>query len=652
MDPVSTEVRDRRVCDKCRINKTKCNRQRPSCSRCVEHKWECAYSSLKRRPGPPKGYSLKARRLSTLQAQENPTPSYNPENTPCPSLPESDKSCTQVQNISLAGQVSTESNASTSPESSWKRFKLIDPDIGSTAEYGLHMRPQLSPQTELDLIEAFFRCVQPQFPLFQKHKFLCSYAAGQLQESLLSAVFAVSLSHSQNLEIAAMDLNRLSDEFAISAGQSLSVIAFSGAPAGVDDLKALFLLALYEQRNPPNRKAWFVTGSLVRLTFYCGLNRMENSECAFLESDLSKKVDIDGLRFLFWSIYILDTRCNLALGAPSNIDFDMVNTALPQGTIEDWTKGKPPQQAHDLIFLRNDLQQISDTVRRITRAWGKPDAVSEVDINFCIRVILQSRFREACNLEHMSTYCSAETIAKKWKTQFDLLTALRLALPAGYLDPKQNLFSVESRSSHAMRLHNLIELNHALRIMSMLKLEKSDDSDAWLRDWDIVINITDDVIEIIKQWDMRTVHLADPVIGFVVFMSMVVVHIDSKLDHRRGEAASDEEGSQIAWQLLLLFLHQLSTYWSLPKALIAAAENLRNAASCTLSIADASEILKLLRGPLRPYKSPRRAEDSWIPDPSNVSLGQDQCFQDLFGENDTNGYIGRYWSDFNILDSL
>ncbi|KAL7907567.1 hypothetical protein GGI35DRAFT_454413 [Trichoderma velutinum] len=44
-----------RVCDRCIRKKIKCDTQRPTCSRCFEHRHTCVYSYTRRRPGPARG---------------------------------------------------------------------------------------------------------------------------------------------------------------------------------------------------------------------------------------------------------------------------------------------------------------------------------------------------------------------------------------------------------------------------------------------------------------------------------------------------------------------------------------------------------------------------------------------------------------------
>ncbi|CZR56532.1 uncharacterized protein PAC_06421 [Phialocephala subalpina] len=538
------------------------------------------------------------------------------------------------------------------PESPWKSYRLIDADNSPALENELNLRPQLSTEAELELIEVFFQSIQPQYPLFQKPKFLCHYATGQLQESLLSAVFAISAAHSVNIEVVALGPSSVSDSYALSAWHACSGIMVSGAPAGVDDLQALFLLALFEFRNSPNRRACSLAGNLVRLAFYYGLHLIDGSDCTFVDRNGTNAAEIEELRYLWWSIYTLDTICNVAVAAPSNTDLDMVYTSLPSGTIENWTKGELSPHGGDRIFLRKDFQQMSDTLRRISKNWAKTDKNFEVDVNFSIRIMITSRLGEACNLQQLARYASTTSISHKWRAQSDFLAALRLALPAGYLEPKRGLASAESRSDHTIRLENLLEMTHGNRIFSMPKSQDPIDSESWLHDWRTAMDITDDIVQIAKNWDTRTIHLADPAIGYIVFVSMVMIHTDSRLDHLGGRSVLSEECSKNSWQLLVLFLHQLSTYWLLPKALLAAAENFRSAASSAISIADASEILKLLQKPLTFRKQHRRVENRWASGSSNVTLDGDHNRQDISYMNSLNPNFLQGWFNCNELGNF
>jgi hypothetical protein len=94
------------------------------------------------------------------------------------------------------------------------------------------------------------------------------------------------------------------------------------------------------------------------------------------------------------------------------------------------------------------------------------------------------------------------------------------------------------------------------------------DHDVWLRDWDATIGSVVDIVEIIKNWDPRTCNLADPAVSYIVFVAIVLVQIDIKLQSNQRRANQVENDAQNSSQLLTSFLHQLSNHWPLPKALL------------------------------------------------------------------------------------
>lgn len=121
-------------------------------------------------------------------------------------------------------------------------------------------------------------------------------------------MFAVSIATSTNIEIASLGFWNVSETFAFHAWQACSEIVVYGSPVTVDDLRTLFLLGLYEFRNSPNRKAWTVTGHLVRCAFHYGLHQIESADgCSFLDPERSTAEEREELRYLWWSIYTLDT---------------------------------------------------------------------------------------------------------------------------------------------------------------------------------------------------------------------------------------------------------------------------------------------------------------------------------------------------------
>ena len=362
-------------------------------------------------------------------------------------------------------------------------------------------------------IDVYFQSIQPHYPLFRKPEFLIQHASGEVQQNLLSAMFAVSIANSTNIEVAGLGFSSVSETFALYAWQACSDVVLYGSPAALEDLKTLFLLGLYEFRNAPNRKAWSVTGHLVRQAYHYGLHQVESpGACVFLDPESATVVEHEELRYLWWSIYTLDTCCNLTIATPSTIDLDMVNTYLPCDTVENWTNGRTLVSRKDPLILRGDIQGLSELAMRVSRIWRTMGTDCEADTNFATRVINTYILRETSNIRQLATHNFTKRAQQRSQTQSNLIAALRLALPASYLDPRRDLTSGEPPKSHTLRLVNLIEINFGNMWQHLPKPHEQAGSRQWLMDWCAAVDITEQIVDIVRHWDPGFVYLADPAV--------------------------------------------------------------------------------------------------------------------------------------------
>ena len=392
---------------------------------------------------------------------------------------------------------------------------------------------------------------------------------------MLSAIFAVSATKSVTQEVLALGVSKVGEVYASSAWQGCSAVLNSAIPATINDLKTIFLLSLYEFRKSPSQKAWANIGHLVRLSYHYGLHQIDNpTNCTFYEPGVTSPTDLEDWRYLWWSIYLLDTWCNATAATPSTIESDSLCTALPVGTIEDWTNGRetPTTTRH---FLSNDIEQLSNSLRRISSNWqscGKD--FSEVDVAFAIRVINTFQTREAVDLRRAANQNPKRSFDQRWQVLSTQLAVTRLALPPRYLDPRLDAASGESKHSHALRLLNLIELilTHLLVSMPKTSGQRVEESD-WLSDWESSMRNIDQIVRVIRSWDSQMCYLTDPCTSYIIFLAMVIIHIDSKLAIDRKKPAIQEDATRSSWQLLKLFLEQLSSDWLLPKTLIGKIES-------------------------------------------------------------------------------
>ena len=407
------------------------------------------------------------------------------------------------------------------------------------------------------------------YPLFRKHDLLYQYYTDQVPQPLLAAIFAVSANLTTNTRLVAQGSGELGEIYAGFVKRALSPILLSDSSATITDLRTMFLLALYEFRNNRSRRAWAVMGHLVQLAYQYGIHQVDNpTNCSFYDPETTSPEDLESWRYLWWSIFILDTCCNTTVAGPSNIDLDSLCTALPSGTIAEWTNGGKTLTPSIRTFLYDDLEVLTNLLRLVSLKWLNGTQESSVDVNFIVRIINTSQVREICSLFRAVDQNPTRNFEKRWQQSSIHTAALRLALPARYLNPQCIASSGESKRSHTLRIVNLFEINLCNMLVTMPRSVSEGDADnVWSDNWDASIAYVERIVEVVKHWDSGMCSFTDPAVGYIVFIAMIMIHIHQKLETNVGEQ-HDNENANSSFQLLRLFLQQLSQKWHLPHILI------------------------------------------------------------------------------------
>ena len=419
-------------------------------------------------------------------------------------------------------------------------------------------------------LQIYFESIQPLYPLFRKQDLLNQYNAGKIPQAVLSAIFAVSAALSMNAEIMMRGPTRVGEYYASLTRQACSPLCMSDVPVTINDLRALFLLALYEFRTSPNRRAWATAGHLVRLGYHYGLHQVDNvANCAFYEPDLTSSDELESWRYLWWSIYVLDTYCNATASTPSSIDLDSLCTALPAGSVDNWTNGGATTST-DRMFLRGDIEDILSLLRKISSNWlHENEYESGVDANFVIRLIITWQVREVFHLRRAVNQNPAGNFERKYQSILTQLAAIRLALPVSYLDAQRRASMGERKHDHALRLVNLLEMQIShLPVALPGSSVHLTQNEAWRANWDFSLVMVDEIVQIVRNWSPGMQNLTDPPVCYIIFVAMVLIHMASKLESPHARTGVAEADSRSSWQLLHLFLKQLGAQWHLAKALI------------------------------------------------------------------------------------
>lgn len=405
--------------------------------------------------------------------------------------------------------------------------------------------------------------------MFRKQDLMQQYLMGYVPAALLSAIFAVSAALSSNEAITTLDASKIGEYYASLVRQSCSLFWMSDAPATISDLQAIFLLAVYEFRTS-RPTAWVTIGHLVRLAYHYGLHQIDNADnCSFYEEGVTSEVDLESWRYLWWSIYLLDTCCNSVAATPSNIDLDSLCTALPTGSVEGWISGRETASS-TRQFLQPGIDELLQILNTACTKWPQlNDDEFGLDTSFSVRIVITSQIRNICNLHRAMNQNRAVHIERRWQLLSNHLTSTHMALPSRYHDPRRAISLGEQKQPHALRLINLLEISLCHLLVTIPKSTSQHVSkEDWLSYWDTSMLFVDKVVQIVRNWDPSLYHLADPCVSYIIFIAIMMAHMNTTIDTGRKVAAEVEEINRSSWWILLLFLQQLSNHWVLPKALI------------------------------------------------------------------------------------
>ncbi|GAM83809.1 hypothetical protein ANO11243_017990 [Dothideomycetidae sp. 11243] len=416
------------------------------------------------------------------------------------------------------------------------------------------------------------------------------YTKGLVSPVLLSAVFAVTSGGLQHPEILALGGPVVGARHMLLVRQACSPIWLSEAPAALSDLKAMFLLALFEFRSALSSRACVTIGHLVRLAYQYGIHQVDGAESCSFETSTTSSADQEGWRYLWWSIYMLDTFCNLAAGIPSNIDIDAVCTALPMSVAESGTLELTTSlSTRRKLFLRSEVDSQIEILTAAREGWmlGRLDE-GGLDPHFGIRVVITAQVRAAWDLRRTSDLHTSTKFQKRQQLLSNGLAATRLSLPGRYFDPRRAVSLDELPNDHRIRLVNLLEMTLSRLPVMTIRNDRTSmgPDDEWLVQWD-------GMLDFVHQGRVEDDSGCVP----QLMAGLAIVHA----------TAWTIVGSASHTGRFVLSFTQVPSQPCPNKRPIAAAERFQRAASEPLSLHDASLILQKLQKPVTAQPRPENS---------------------------------------------
>lgn len=307
-----------------------------------------------------------------------------------------------------------------------------------------------------------------------------------------------------------------------------------GDAPSLDQFRKAYILAFYEFHQFPGHHSWLRIGRITRMAYRIGLDRLDHIRTLYPDWSTISDEDLDEWRALWWCIYRLDTYSNLASGTPYLIDDTVINTSFNISQRKSASHG---------IFLPPNSDNLSQLLPTITL---NPETLLNNIHNITVATL-----RQAGLVIRMHLLRWQEGIAAQVTKVDRQLTALRLALPPGWLNPRRNAFTNETPIDHHERLITVFHLRMAQLLLSVVDCGHGR-VDNWLPSWQRVLETCQDIASLAGQWDTAFCLAVDPAITFTIFTTLIFLDLHRKSNgmlHNSLRASIDHEITILHLQL-------------------------------------------------------------------------------------------------------
>lgn len=285
--------------------------------------------------------------------------------------------------------------------------------------------------------------IHPSYPMFSKAHTMQLLLEKAVPDRLLNAIFALSLPFVDGKEKGLptnVSTSILGERFAQLAARKTCEQAHN-AKISLDDVRTEVLLTLYEFTTFHSRRGWIMAGNVTRMAVGMGLHRIDSGGITHPLSAF----EMEEHRFVWWSVWKLDTEINAVTGTPFGADGS--GTALVSTSIDAFDAGicKDSRQQ----FLPSDL----------TGSWKSAVELLENDTEDRMSMYLFAthhlRSTMTCLLSS-HTRPTSESVAQLAMLRNHLI-CLRFSLPEWYFEPGRRR-AIESAQAHRLRLESLLIL--------------------------------------------------------------------------------------------------------------------------------------------------------------------------------------------------
>ncbi|OIW32798.1 hypothetical protein CONLIGDRAFT_660573 [Coniochaeta ligniaria NRRL 30616] len=479
------------ACQSCRRRKSKCSRERPSCSQCIRLRAECIYIT-KQKPG------LKAGAIDNLSSRLRVLEELFLDNVGNrkPQLAFLDVDAEEVSNhrlesLTSASDTRQHNEAEESPivdeRSSLdvssqhggprKRRRVDEPEQWSEIATGPWMPPLPALPLLEAVVEAHFRTLHHWMPILHETRFRAKLKDGQERARL--AVLFHALDFGMALEDAERQIRISRRAVMLNAMESLSL----------ENTQALVFLAFDYMGSGDVTKAWPIIGSLTRTVNYLQLTVEPDDDSRKQQllrslSILEKPqdwTDSEGRRRLFWVIFLLDRICSVSSGWHTSLTSDDMHRRLPcSGGL--WAREEPVSTPFFGIWDKS-AARIGNSIANVPnmypspRAMEQPNTPSVGDVDTSKLGAFAHCIEATENLSQVTAFFLQQDVdfgdrreVKDWLTRFKELD-LRLVHWKMFL-PQQWQDSNVSRDASIVKMDPNLTLAHITHNTSMILLHQ------------------------------------------------------------------------------------------------------------------------------------------------------------------------------------
>jgi hypothetical protein len=397
--------------------------------------------------------------------------------------------------------------------------------------------------------------VQDANPIFSKELFFHRYQSSLCSDDLISTIVIITAKLTEFTANEDDLLPSLDTDLDVLLSSSIFEDDLIGDVPSLDQFRKAYLLAFYEFHQFPGHQSWLRVGRVTRMAYRIGLDRLDHIRTIYPDWSIVSDEDFQEWRSLWWCIYRLDAYTNISSGTPYLIDDTVISTSLMIGYS---TQPSVPLQE---LYLPPNPEDLSKVLLAVPLS---PETLLRNVHNITIAVLRHAGLVIRLHLVRFQEGLVAQVI----KVERQLAT-VRLALPAGWLNPRRNAFLNESHADHHARTITVLHLRMAQLLLSIADPGLRP-GDAWFESWQRVYEACQDIASIADQWDSSFCLSVDPAISFTIFTALIFLDLHKKTpimpEHSNlGPESAPDIDHHIT--ILHLQLQHFGKIWTLPRLL-------------------------------------------------------------------------------------